>query len=58
MSGPALLTKGEVAAWLRIHPKQVDRLGVPYLALGKKTRRYVREDVEAWLATHRRGEAA
>jgi len=45
----AILTRDEVAAWLKIKPRQVERLGVPCLDLGRKTKRYMREDVERWL---------
>lgn len=48
-----ILTRDEVAAWLRLKPRQVERLGVPWLDLGLKTKRYARADVEAWLAAHR-----
>jgi hypothetical protein len=49
LAGDAVLTRAEVAAWLKIRPRQVERLGVPCLDLGRKTKRYVREDVEGWL---------
>ncbi len=45
----AILTRDEVAAWLRVKPRQVERLAVPCLNLGVKTKRYRRSDVEAWL---------
>lgn len=50
----AILTRAEVAAWLKIKPRQVERLGVPCIDLGRKTKRYVAKDVEAWLETYRR----
>ena len=52
----AILTRDEVAAWLKVKPRQVERLGVPCLDLGRKTKRYVAKDVLAWLQM-KRGEA-
>jgi hypothetical protein len=49
----AILTRDEVAAWLKIRPRQVERLGVPCLDLGRKTKRYLARDVLAWLEAHR-----
>ena len=49
-----LLTRDEVAKWLKIHPRQVDRLGVPSIDLGRKTKRYLVRDVLAWLEQHSR----
>ena len=46
----ALMTRDEVAALLRVKPRQVARLGVPCVRLGIKTPRYLRRDVEAWIA--------
>ncbi len=54
----AILTRAEVAAWLKIEPRQVDRLGVPVLNLGRKTKRYLRSDVLAWLRSFRGGHLA
>jgi len=51
---PAVLTRQQVADFLQVRPRQVERLGVPCLNLGKKTKRYVREDVLAWLEAQRR----
>ena len=51
-----VLTLQEVAAWLKIKPRQVLRLGIPCLDLGHKTKRFLAEDVRAWLAV--RGEVA
>jgi len=48
-----VLTRQEVADWLKVEPRQVERLGVPCLALGRKTVRYLRSDVDAWLLEHR-----
>ncbi len=51
----AILTRAEVAAWLKVRPRQVERLGIPALDLGRKTKRYVARDVIAWLEAYRRG---
>jgi hypothetical protein len=54
--GPApddILTRDEVAAWLKIKPRQVERLGIPCLNLGHKTKRYLVRDVLAWLEAQR-----
>lgn len=48
-----VLTRDEVAAWLQVRPRQLERLGVPCLALGRKTLRYLRADVLAWLEAQR-----
>jgi len=45
----AIMTRDEVAAWLKVHPRQLDRLRVPRLDLGHKTKRYVVKDVVEWL---------
>jgi len=50
----AVLTRQQVADFLQVRPRQVERLGVPCLDLGRKTKRYVREDVLAWLEAQRR----
>ena len=50
----AILTRDEVAAWLKVRPRQVERLGVPCLDLGRKTKRYLGRDVLEWLDAHRR----
>ena len=49
------MTRDEVAAWLKVAPRQIERLGIPCLDLGKKTKRYLVKDVAAWLETKRRG---
>lgn len=49
----AVLTRDEVAAWLKIKPRQVERLGVPCLDLGRKTKRYLAKDVAEWLDARR-----
>jgi hypothetical protein len=48
-----ILTRDEVAAWLKIKPRQVERLGVPCIDLGRKTKRYLAKDVLAWLDARR-----
>src|SRR5712691_8565874 len=50
----AILTRDEVSAWLKVKPRQVERLGVPCLDLGRKTKRYLAKDVLAWLEVQRR----
>jgi len=49
-----VLTREQVAEWLQVRPRQLDRLGIPCLDLGHKTKRYVAEDVQAWLEAQRR----
>ncbi len=53
-SSDAILTREEVAAWLKVRPRQLDRLGVPACRLGRKTLRYLRSDVLVWLEAQRR----
>jgi hypothetical protein len=50
----AILTRDEVAKWLQVNPRQIERLGVPCIHLGRKTKRYLVRDVLAWLEQHRR----
>lgn len=60
MAGPSpanpddILTRQEVAAWLKVRPREVARLAVPFFDLGPKTPRYRRRDVIAWLEEQRR----
>ena len=49
-----LLTADEVADWLKVARRQVQRLGIPWIDLGRKTPRYQVKDVLAWLETRRR----
>ena len=49
----AVLTAADVAAWLKITPRQVQRLGVPCVRLGPRTPRYLARDVLAWLEAQR-----
>lgn len=44
-----ILTRAEVAAWLKIKPRQVQRLGIPCVDLGLKTKRFIAKDVWAYL---------
>ena len=48
-----IMTRAEVAAFLRIKPRQVERLGVPCLSIGERTKRYLRSDVMAWMKAKR-----
>jgi hypothetical protein len=49
-----LLKPDEVADWLKVARRQVQRLGIPWIDLGRKTPRYQVKDVLAWLETRRR----
>lgn len=49
-----ILTPKEAAAWLKVKPRQLAVMGVPYLDWGHKTKRYVARDVQAWLDAQRR----
>jgi hypothetical protein len=49
-----LLKADEVAEWLKVNRRQVQRLGIPWIDLGRKTPRYQVKDVLAWLETRRR----
>ena len=53
-----VLTREQVAAWIQVKPRQVERLGVPCLRLGNKTLRYLRSDVLRWLEKQRTKRAA
>lgn len=48
-----VLTPQEAAEWLKVQPRQLGVLGVPYLDWGHKTKRYLAKDVEAWLEAQR-----
>jgi hypothetical protein len=50
-----IMTRDELAAWLKVAPRQIDRLGIPCIDLGKKTKRYFVKDVAAWLESSARG---
>ena len=49
LTSKPVLTTDEVAALLQVHPRQVQRLGVPAVKLGHKTVRYRARDVALWL---------
>ena len=49
-----LLTADEVADWLQVTRRQVQRLGIPWIDLGRKTPRYQVKDVLVWLESRRR----
>jgi hypothetical protein len=49
-----IMTRKEVAQWLQVKPRQVDRLGVPCIPLGRKTVRYFKGDVVEWLQKQRK----
>jgi hypothetical protein len=49
----AILTPDQVANWLKVKRRQVQRLGVPCVDLGPKTKRYIARDVLSWLDKHR-----
>lgn len=48
-----VMTPAEVADWIKVKPRQLDRLGVPCIPLGHKTKRYLKADVLAWLEEQR-----
>jgi hypothetical protein len=50
----AVLTAADVAERLKIARRQVQRLGIPWIDLGRKTLGYQVKDVLAWLETRRR----
>ena len=45
----AIMTRDEVAAWIKVKPRQVERLGIPCLDLGRRTKRYFAKDVLEWI---------
>jgi len=49
-----ILTLAQVAEWLQISPREVTRYKIPAFRLGKKTSRFRKADVEAWLLTKRK----
>ena len=49
----AILELQHVADWLRISPRQVERLDIPFALLGKRTKRYLARDVIAYLEKKR-----
>ena len=55
-SPDGIMSRDEVAAWLKVAPRQIDRLGIPCIDLGKKTKRYLVKDIAAWLESKRGGQ--
>jgi hypothetical protein len=49
-----IMTRKEIADWLKLKPRQVERLGVPCIPLGRKTVRYRKGDVLEWLQKQRK----
>ncbi len=47
----------QVAKWLAISVRTLQRAGIPYIAIGPRTRRYRVADVRGWLQQHVRGAA-
>ena len=41
----AIPTREEVAGWLKVKPRHVERLGIPCIDLGRKTKRYFAKDL-------------
>jgi hypothetical protein len=58
LTQPDVLTRHEVAAMLKITPRQVERLGIPLLDLGRRTKRYLLAEVLAWIEQQRTGRSA
>ena len=57
-SADAVLTKDDVARWMKVHPRTVQRLihtqGLPTLNLMGRSPRFRAGDILAWLATRAR----
>ena len=49
-----VLTRQQAAEWLKVRPRQLDRMRVPVLKFGHRTKRYLAKDVQAWLEAQRR----
>ena len=49
-----VLTPQQAGELLNVRPRQLQRMGVPVLDWGHKTKRYVKQDVLAWLEEQRR----
>ena len=57
--GPfTVLTRPQLAAWLKVSERTLDRLQPPALALSDGVRRYLLSDVLTWLQSRRNGTAA
>lgn len=54
----AILTRDKVAEWLKVKPRQVVRLGIPCIDLGRKTKRYLAKEVLTWLQAKRSARGA
>jgi hypothetical protein len=54
LSRDTVLTRDEVAEWIKVKPRQVRRLGIPQLVLGPKTPRYFVGDVRDFLESCRK----
>lgn len=49
----AVLNIKQVAEWLQVSVRTVERLDIPFTLLGRRTKRYVAADVLAFLASGR-----
>ena len=57
--GPfTVLTRPQLATWLKVSERTLDRLQPPALALSDGVRRYLLSDVLSWLQSRRNGTAA
>ncbi len=56
ISGEEILTKKQLAEWLKVSPRTIDNLHVPCLDLGYRSKRYVLSRVLKFL--EERGNAA
>jgi len=48
-----VMTRQEAAAYLRLSLRTMDRLPIPRVKLGHRTVRFLRADLDAYLAQHR-----
>jgi hypothetical protein len=53
-----VLTRPQLAAWLKVSERTVDRLQPPALALSEGVRRYLLADVLSWLQARKNGRVA
>jgi len=57
--GPlSVLTRAQLAGWLKVSERTVDRLQVPAMPLSEGVKRYLLSDVLCWLQSRRNGTAA
>lgn len=49
----AILTARQVAEWIGVSMRKFERMDVPCIYLGTKTRRYLAKDVIRWLEARR-----